>query len=382
MELPFFSAASSGGGAPGDESLRWLAISEKLLSSRDLMGSKSFATRAREANPQVISPYQILAIVDTLMASEKRINNNLDWYSILQIQPTHDTEAIATQYRRLAVLLNPQKNQLPFADQAFRLVVEAFTVLSNNARKRVYDAEIGWINVNGLFGQSQSSSRLEQPQGFQFQMNNGGNNVDGSSVMLGFSGEMQNVGGVGGRDVSGACTGSVVIDEGRVEDVGEENGGDERVLGEDGELGGNETLKEVEGSFWTACPYCYHMFEYGKVYLDCTLRCQKCRKAFHGVEIVSPPPIVEGEEAYFCCWGYMPLAVSARDLGSRGGGTSNWTPFSPMFTSPPKPVNMGGGKSYDAPRFYHDDDDVYVELADSTEGSDDDWGASQRKKKT
>ncbi|KAG9133398.1 hypothetical protein Leryth_024109 [Lithospermum erythrorhizon] len=436
MEPPLFG----GSGNPGDEALRWLAIAEKLLTARDLMGSKSFATRAREADPQLIAAYQILAVVDTLMASEKRINNQLDWYLILQLQPTHDSEAIATQYRRLAILLNPQKNQLLPASAAS--LFEAWAVLSNVSRKRAYDVEVGLhsqLPVNPLVtldltGQSMFGQN-NQAQEFQFQIHNANNNnnASGSPMMRGFreehipgivmgssSGQMQNVGNIaspigedrmgnaggytvnnvwvsrddgrGGRmnvggdtsnNISVNPTGNEPLNEVRVEDVGEDNISDEHVLGNGDGLRGNETSKEVEGTFWTACPYCYHLFEYPNVYLDCTLQCQKCRKAFHGVEIASPPPIVEGKEAYFCCWGYMPLAVSVKDLGSSGGGASSWTPFSPMFTCPQKP-GRGGPKSYGGPRFYHDDDDVYVELSNSSEGSDDDddWRTSGKKKKT
>ncbi|KAJ6995622.1 hypothetical protein NC653_012462 [Populus alba x Populus x berolinensis] len=55
----------------------------------------------------------ILAVADVLLSAEKRINNHHDWYSILQIsQRTHDSELIKKQYRRLALLLHPDKNRL------------------------------------------------------------------------------------------------------------------------------------------------------------------------------------------------------------------------------------------------------------------------------
>lgn len=61
-------------------------------------------------------------------------------------------------------------------------------------------------------------------------------------------------------------------------------------------------------TFWTLCPYCYCMYEYEKVYEECCLRCQKCRKAFHGVAINVPPKIVQvGEEKYHCGWCCFPL---------------------------------------------------------------------------
>lgn len=127
------------------ESQRWIGIAEKLLAARDLVGSKSFALRAQESNPNSEPSAQILAVVDTLFAGEKRINNHHDLYAILQLPPsTHDWEIIAANYRRLALLLNPHMNNFPFADQAFRFVLEAWSVLSNPSRKSVYDNEINF----------------------------------------------------------------------------------------------------------------------------------------------------------------------------------------------------------------------------------------------
>uniref|UniRef100_A0A3Q7JHQ6 J domain-containing protein n=1 Tax=Solanum lycopersicum TaxID=4081 RepID=A0A3Q7JHQ6_SOLLC len=147
MEHPFF--INNGPPTNRSEALRFLSIAEKLLTNRDLVGSKSFATRARDADPTFApATDQILGIVDTLNAGDKRINNHhFDYYSILQIphNQTQNVDFIAEQYRRFALLLNPQNNSFPFSDQAFRLVVDAFSVLSNPMRKSMYDKELGFF---------------------------------------------------------------------------------------------------------------------------------------------------------------------------------------------------------------------------------------------
>ncbi|KAL2495910.1 Chaperone DnaJ-domain superfamily protein [Forsythia ovata] len=142
MEHPFFPTTTTRA-----EALRWLTIAEKLLSKRDLMGSKSFATRARDSDQTLLPADQILAVADTLLSGDRRIGNNLqDWYSILQVSPHQgrDSELVAPQYRRLALLLNPHKNKFPFADQAFRLVLDAWTVLSNPSKKSLFDKELAF----------------------------------------------------------------------------------------------------------------------------------------------------------------------------------------------------------------------------------------------
>ncbi|KAE9620095.1 putative DnaJ domain-containing protein [Lupinus albus] len=36
----------------------------------------------------------------------------------------------------------------------------------------------------------------------------------------------------------------------------------------------------TNATFWTACPYCWNLFEYETKYEDCTLLCQSCGKTF------------------------------------------------------------------------------------------------------
>jgi len=135
------------------------------------------------------------------------------------------------------------------------------------------------------------------------------------------------------------------------------------------------------------------MYEYPRVYKECSLRCQNCQRAFHAVKIPAPP-IVPGKEAYFSCWGFYPLGVSISNLTKDKGGILNWTPFSPMFPAP----QSGNGGNVDVqgqkrgqnnvnarksvvPRTYIDDEDDLLEISDSSDDSDDEWGSTRQKKK-
>ncbi|XP_059311591.1 uncharacterized protein LOC132063161 [Lycium ferocissimum] len=757
MEHPFFM--SNTGNTSRAEAIRWLSIAEKLLTNRDLVGSKSFATRARESDPTLLPAEQIIAIVDTLIAGDKRINNqHLDYYSILQIplNQTHDSELIANQYRRLALLLNPQKNNFPFSEHAFHLVVDAWSVLSNAFRRSVYDKEIGFfLNLNpvvvvsspssnsnpigfmqqssmifqsqqqqqpqvssvpssssrerqtvtflqepqpqqpitsflgrnqtqpvsstmlspnreqqnpftfgssttrgqqqqqqqvafaestrgqqvafvesrrdqrqvasveqqgnkqaaqrneGLFGNSQnytvsaskgvnnneglfgnnqdhsvnsgknvnfgnnqnyssSASKIVNSEGLfgntqnqsvsasknvsneglfgnnQNQSASTGRNVSNEGLFgnnqnqsastgrnvsnEGLFGNNQNQSASTGRNVSNeglfgnqnqsasaskivsteslfgnnqnqsASTGRNVSNEGlfgnnqnypasasknanneglfgnntqnqpvsasknvnneglfgnnqnRSANTSSNNVNSEGLFGNnqnhpasttrnvnnelfgnnqnhsastgnnvtneglfgnsqnhsvttshnnvnnEGLLGNNQNhsasisnnnVNSIRGkkrgadepshavpSFWTACPYCYLMYEYPLEYVDCTLRCQKCKRAFQAVKIASPPPIIEGQEAYICCWGFMPLGFSVDIFKKYKGNISSWTPFAPIN-------KHGGARKPSAPRVYIDDyeEDVFLGLSESSEESDDDWKGDKKTKK-
>ncbi|XP_057487400.1 uncharacterized protein LOC130773469 [Actinidia eriantha] len=334
------------------EAERWLLIAEKLLAGRDLVGSKTFAIRARDAEPRLEAAEQILAVADTLIAGEKRIDcGDRDWYAVLQLPHlADDPDLVAAHYRRLAVLLNPHRNRLSFADHAMKLVSDAWSVLSNPSKKSLYDNEL--VLLSNLVQEPQEQ---EQPQ-----------NAPRKSP----------------RNVSNHNNKS-------------------RNVEEESEIPNNHDVNstnnhDVNSTFWTACPYCYSMYEYTGIYVDCSLRCQNCQRAFHGTKILEPPPIVEGKEMYFCCWGFYPLGVSSSKSDKNKGGVSSWSPFSPMFSGPQLErrdevednVNVAGqmnvnnaGKNSE-PRIYIDDQDVYVEISESDGESDDDWGSTRPKKKT
>ncbi|GFY89379.1 chaperone DnaJ-domain superfamily protein [Actinidia rufa] len=226
------------------EAERLLGIAEKLLQGRDLNGSREFAILAQEADPYLETTDQIVAVADVLLAAEERINNHRDWYAVLQIERrSGDLGLIKKQYRRLALLLHPNKNHFAFADAAFALVADAWAVLSSPARKSAYDNELS------LF----------------------------SKVDL------------------------------------------------DSDSAPNSPNQNQRSSFWTACPYCYNLYEYHRVYEGCCLRCQNCGKGFHGAVLPAMPPMVPGKEEYYYCWGNVPVGyVIAKSESAMKAGSTDW----------------------------------------------------------
>ncbi|PON79321.1 Terminal organelle assembly protein [Trema orientale] len=272
------------------EAERLLGISEKLLQNRDLNGSKDFAVLAQETEPLLDGSDQILAVVDVLLSSERRINNHHDWYSILQVDSrSDDQDLIKKQYRRLALLLHPDKNKYPFADQAFKLVAQAWAVLSDPAKKPLYDNELSlYSRIDLTSQQSKLPVRRTQPAPHQ---------APASSATA-------------GRSARSDAAANHGVPSARLR------------------------------SFWTVCPYCYVLYEYPRVYEDCCLKCQKCQRAFHAALVTSLPPMVPGREAYYCCWAFFPLGFAMGNLENGGGkagvpaptGFPNWMP--PMFQTP------------------------------------------------
>ncbi|CAK8537639.1 unnamed protein product [Lathyrus sativus] len=284
------------------EAERLLGISEKLLQNRDLMGSKEFAILAQETEPLLEGSDQILAIVDVLIASEKRINNNPDWYSILQIdRRSDDTDLIKKQYRRLALLLHPDKSRFHFADHAFKLVADAWAVLSDPIKKSHYDKELSFfsrvdLSVPGWVQQDKVSGPVRRTG-----PGTGHAPVPGPEI------------GTGPRNSAASARDGIAADE---------------------------NARRRNATFWTACPYCYRLYEFPRVYEGFCLKCPNCERSFHGVNIPSLPPLVPGQDAYYCCWGFFPMGFVLRNVGSEEKETELAPEVVPEPETVPVPISV------------------------------------------
>ncbi|KAL9229135.1 hypothetical protein vseg_004636 [Gypsophila vaccaria] len=247
------------------EAERLLGVASKLLQTRDLSGAREFAQLAQETDPFLEGSEQILAITDVLLASEKptpkRVNNRreMDYYGILQSpRDTVDNnpDLLRKNYRRLALLLHPDKNPLPLASAAFKLVSDSWAFLSDPSKRTPYDHQLSLfekVHLRHPPSPSPPPHHTPHPAGDKLPVR---------------------------RTAPAPAPGK---------------------------------------SFWTACPYCYVMYEYGKEVEEYCVRCQNCDRAFHAAAIPSLPPLVPGKEAYYCCWGFFPLGFSV-DTGADGGG--------------------------------------------------------------
>lgn len=63
-----------------------------------------------------------------------------NYYELLNVEPTATDSQIRRNFRELAVKYHPDKNKSAGAEKTFREIAEAYKVLSNKEKRRLYDS--------------------------------------------------------------------------------------------------------------------------------------------------------------------------------------------------------------------------------------------------
>ncbi len=115
-----------------------------------------------------------------------------DYYDILELSRNAEPEAVKKAYRRLAKRYHPDVNKTTEAADRFKEVQEAYDVLSDTKKRKLYD-QFGHAGVNagdaqtaGAYGGFNPFSGQRQtnagPGGFSFRFNDGGTDADMGNI--------------------------------------------------------------------------------------------------------------------------------------------------------------------------------------------------------
>ncbi|GFP80778.1 Dnaj homolog subfamily b member 12 [Phtheirospermum japonicum] len=127
-----------------DEALRAKSVAESKLEQNDFAGSKKFALKAQNLYPGLDGISPMLTMLDVYISAEKKIGGLTDWYGVLGVGLSADDDAIKKQYRKLALMLHPDKNNSSGAEGAFKLISEAWSLLSDKAQRSMYNQTMGF----------------------------------------------------------------------------------------------------------------------------------------------------------------------------------------------------------------------------------------------
>ncbi|XP_065869687.1 uncharacterized protein [Euphorbia lathyris] len=230
-----------------DEAAKAKEIAEKKFFAKDLPGAKRFASKAQNLYPGLEGIPQMVATLDVYISAENKINGEADWYGILGVDPQADDEAVRKQYRKLALMLHPDKNKSVGADGAFKFISEAWSLLSDKSKRMVYDQKRRNAKVSAKFSNpAGTSSKAPGPTG-AFNFTKPSAKAPKSTPRTNQS--------------------STPI----------------------------SSHKSKPNTFWTVCHRCKMQYEYLRVYLNHNLLCPNCHEPFLAVE--TAPPHSDGSKS-------------------------------------------------------------------------------------
>ncbi|GMG98755.1 hypothetical protein Nepgr_000595 [Nepenthes gracilis] len=136
-----------------EEALKAKENAEKRFAAKDFVGAKNYALKAQALFPELNGISQMVATFDVYIASEAKVNGEIDLFSVLGLKPSADRSTAKKQYKKLAVLLHPDKNRTVGADGAFKLVSEAWTLLSDRVKRGSEDLKRNsWLSTTAVHG--------------------------------------------------------------------------------------------------------------------------------------------------------------------------------------------------------------------------------------
>ncbi|KAI3757710.1 hypothetical protein L6452_05253 [Arctium lappa] len=259
-----------------DEAIRAKTIAEKKLADKDFAGAKKFTLKAQSLYPELDGISQILIALNVYISSENKVNGESDWYGVLDVNPSDDEETIRKQYRKLALMLHPDKNKSVGADGAFKILSEAWSLLSDKAKRSAYNQR---RNSRGIHEKVKLSPQSGRP-----------------STSLGVNGVNKAASKPTNRN-SAASTRSGP------------GSAPYRSPPPPPPPPPASTVVHEGDTFWTVCRRCKMHYEYLKVYVNRTILCPTCQKPFLAVEMA--PPV------------NFPKAGSDENGSSAGGGGVN-----------------------------------------------------------
>ncbi|XP_050265507.1 uncharacterized protein LOC126709342 [Quercus robur] len=125
-----------GGPEEEEEALRLKGIAETKYKKSNLKSALKYAKRALRLAPNLDGLSEMVTSFKILRSPDS------DWYTILQVEPFAHINTIKKQYKKLALLLHPDKNPYAGSEEAFKLVGDAFRFLSDKIRRKEYDMKL------------------------------------------------------------------------------------------------------------------------------------------------------------------------------------------------------------------------------------------------
>ncbi|KAF3552793.1 hypothetical protein F2Q69_00017372 [Brassica cretica] len=145
-------AASEPDTDTANEAIHHKTLAESSFTSGDLTSALNHARKAFMLSPNTEGLSSMVTAFETITsAASASGDDTTEWYKILKVEPFSHFDTVKQQYRKLALMLHPDKNPYVGCEEGFRLVNEAFKVLEDRVRRNEYDTKLR-VRIQGEIG--------------------------------------------------------------------------------------------------------------------------------------------------------------------------------------------------------------------------------------
>ncbi|XP_010450419.1 PREDICTED: uncharacterized protein LOC104732554 [Camelina sativa] len=148
-----------------EEALKAKHIAERRFADKDFAGARSYALRAKSLFPDLEGLSQMLTTYEVYLASQSRRSGEIDYYAVLGLKPSAGKREVKKQYKKMAVLLHPDKNKCLGANGAFQIISEAWSFLSAEFKKSTFYYKRKKV-IDSMVVQKNTTEYAPSPAGF------------------------------------------------------------------------------------------------------------------------------------------------------------------------------------------------------------------------
>ncbi|KAB5556304.1 hypothetical protein DKX38_007213 [Salix brachista] len=267
-----------------DEAIRAKNIAERKMQNGDFEGAKKIALKALQLYPDLDNISQMLAVCEVHCSAQNKLyGSEMDWYGILQVERFSDEAVIKKQYRKFALSLHPDKNKFSGAEAAFKLIGEANRVLTDPAKRSLFDMKC------------RGSVRPAAPKPTSHQSNQ--NSIAKKQHEA--------------NKFSSAPSSQYMS---------------------------AHPYQPQRPTFWTCCTSCNMRYQYYRELQNKTLRCQSCQNSFVAINLDIHGVLNGSPWSQFRNQNGVPNQGPSKVVPPRNSGKPSGASFSDRF----RPVNIGG----------------------------------------
>lgn len=124
------------------------ALAESCFDCGDLMSALNHARKALSLSPNSEGLSAMATAFEIISSAAATAGGMPEWYKVLKVEPFSHINTIKQQYRKLALVLHPDKNPYAGCEEGFKLLNEAFRVFSDKVRRTEYDMKLR-IRIQG-----------------------------------------------------------------------------------------------------------------------------------------------------------------------------------------------------------------------------------------